>query len=65
MHHRCEDCRLMLQGFAKENPTWLSNLSAQFNAVLVLDDFILEFGVRVSHAVLTCLPDKLETPAST
>lgn len=42
----CQDCRDMLDSLAhEEDPAFLSNLSAQFNAVLVLDDYTLEFGV--------------------
>lgn len=41
---RCTDCREILSGLAQENPTWLSNFSAQFNAVLVMDDYGLTFG---------------------
>lgn len=41
----CADCRDLLAGLKEEDRSWLSNLSAQFNAVLVMDDFGLLFGV--------------------
>ena len=49
--HRCADCRALLAGMQNESPTWLSGISAQFNSVLVLDDYGLEFGVREPGAI--------------
>eukprot|EP00199_Chlamydomonas_sp_CCMP681_P005066 CAMPEP_0119106982 /NCGR_PEP_ID=MMETSP1180-20130426/7886_1 /TAXON_ID=3052 ORGANISM="Chlamydomonas cf sp, Strain CCMP681" /NCGR_SAMPLE_ID=MMETSP1180 /ASSEMBLY_ACC=CAM_ASM_000741 /LENGTH=125 /DNA_ID=CAMNT_0007092403 /DNA_START=368 /DNA_END=745 /DNA_ORIENTATION=+ len=40
----CSDCRDMLDSLAREDHTFSSSLSAQFNAVLVLDDYTFSFG---------------------
>ncbi|GAX78929.1 hypothetical protein CEUSTIGMA_g6368.t1 [Chlamydomonas eustigma] len=40
----CADCRTMLSQFASLDHSMLSSLSAQFHAVLVLDDYNAEFG---------------------
>ncbi len=43
----------MFEDLGHESPVFLSGISSQFNCILVLDDYNLEFGVRLHTHINT------------